>query len=242
MRSRTATTHARVAPLATRRRSAGVLQGLSALQQDGRSGDTTPDDVTESGSPPPLESTAASLPGDPLAPLDMSRVATFPPYVHNVGYDLVSLGGGFSDGEAPLYSAGLATPTNMWGAGELLMPQGYGSLPARDPMFDFDFAMAPDSYSEQSSDHMPTLAVGSSGEVSEADDNHSPIGVSTLDAAEYLADGAGEYEGMIPQPEIFDDAPLYYTFDDEFQALGYTEGVQDAEKRPEYGYWGAPSP
>lgn len=243
MRSRSSTTHSRVAPLAiTRRRSASSLHGLAAGHQDTASGDSTPEHVTECGSPPPGDLAGTSMPGHPVAPLELSRAATFPPpYVQNVGYDLVNLGGGFSDSEGPLYSAGLATPsTNMWGTGELLMPPAsYGSMPrgTNQQMFDFDFAMAPDSYSEQSADQLPNLAAASSGEVSEADDHHSPHG---LEAVDFLQDQA-DYDGggMVPRPEIFDDTPLYYAFDDEFQAMGYSEGGYTAEKAPEYGYWAA---
>lgn len=243
----------RVAPLATRR-SAASLHGLAAGHHDSASGDTTPE---EGGSPQPGEVMSTSLPGNPVAPFELTRAATFPTtttssYVQNVGgYDFASLGG-FSDSEGaaagPLYSAGLATPPNMWGgaAGELFMPPappsyaGSNSLPrsTNTPMFDFDFAMAPDSYSERSSDHLPNLAAGSSGEVSEADDNHSP---HALDAGDFMQDQP-DFEGIMPQPEIFDDAPLFYTFDEEFQALGYSEGGYTAEKVPqEYNYW-APSP
>ena len=240
MRSGSSTTQSRVAPLViNRRRSASSLHGLSAIHHhDIASGDTTPENLTESGSPPPGDPTGASLSGHPVAPLELSRAATFPPpYVQNVGYDLVNMGGGFSDNEGPLYSAGLATPSSMWGMGEPFMPPSYNSMPRSNQMFDFDFAMAPDSYSEQSSDQLPNLAAASSGEVSEADDNHSP---HALEAVDFLQDQA-DYDGMMPRPEIFDDAPLYYTFDDEFQALGYSEGDYSAEKAPDYGYW-APSP
>ena len=236
--------HSRVPPLAiTRRRSAESLHGLAIKQEDTASGDTTPEHDTESGSPPPGDSTGTSMPGELFAPLELSRAATFPSYVQNVGYDFVNLGGEFSDNEGPLYSAGLTTPSGMWGTGELFMePPSYNSMPPRsnNQMFDFDFAMAPDSYSEQSSDQLPNLAAASSGEVSEADDHHSP---HALEAGDYVQD-QGDYEGMVPRPEIFDDTPLYYTFDDEFQALGYSgEGGYTAEKAPapEYGYW-APSP
>lgn len=245
LRSRSSTTHSRVAPLTiTRRRSASSLHGLAASHQDTASGDTTPEHVTESGSPPPGDA-PGTMPG-PVAPLDLSRSATFPPsYVQNVGYDLVGLGGGGgfseSEGPGPLYSAGLATPPSMWaGGGELFMPPGYGGLPrsSGNHMFDFDFAMAPDAYSEQSSDPLPNLAAASSGEVSEADDHHSPHG---LEAVDFLQDHPDYDGGMVPHPEIFDDTPLYYTFDDEFQVLGYSEGGYAAEKAPEYGYW-PPSP
>lgn len=240
LRSKSSTTQSRVAPLVINRsRSAGSLKGLSVVRpQDIASGDTTPENLTESGSPPPGDLTGTSLSGQPVAPLELSRASTFPStYVQNVGYDLVSMGGGFSDNEGPLYSAGLATPSGMWGMGEPFMPPSYNSMPRSNQIFDFDFAMAPDSYSEQSSDQLPNLAAASSGEVSEADENHSP---HALEAADLLQDQA-DYDTMMPRPEIFDDAPLYYTFDDEFQALGYGDGGYSAEKAPEYGFW-APSP
>lgn len=242
LRSGSSTAESRAGPLAINRsRSAGSLKRLSAIHhQDTASGDTTPDNLTENGSPPPGDPTGASLSGHPFAPLELSRAATFPPpYVQNVGYDLVNMGGGFSDNEGPLYSAGLATPSSMWSMGEPFMPPSYDSMPrSNNQMFDFDFAMAPDSFSEQSSDQLPNLAAASSGEVSETDENHSPP--HALEAADILQDQA-DYDGMMPRPEIFDDAPLLYTFDDEFQALGYSEGGYSTEKAPEYGFW-APSP
>ncbi|SPN99025.1 uncharacterized protein DNG_02064 [Cephalotrichum gorgonifer] len=238
-RSRNPMTQTRVGSISARRRSAAALHGLSGGSQGCDSGDTTPENVTESGSPPPSDSTGNSLPDHDLSPLDMSRIAAFPPYMHTNGFDLLSLGGGFSDSEGgPLYSAGLATPSNMWGNSDFFMAPAYDGL-SRDQMFDFTSAVAPDQYSEQSSDQLPNLAVASSGEVSEADDHHSP---GALDAnADFFQDrSAGDFERTMTRPEIFDDTPLYYTFDDELQALGYSEEGHSAEKRPEYNsYWAA---
>jgi hypothetical protein len=190
-----------------------------------------------------MDPLANALPGQALSPLDMSRIAAYTPYTHGLPFDLGTFGGGFTDNDAPLYSAGLATPATMWGNSDFFLTPDFNDLSRHDdcqgPTQMFDFTPAAEQYLEQAADLTPNLGIASSGDVSEADDNQSP---SVQDVGEFLQDRGIDYGGMIPRPEILDDATLYYTFDDELQALGYNEATHAADKRPEYNNYWVPSP
>lgn len=221
----------RAGSLATRRRSSGALQAFHASPEDDGSGDTTPDNSTDDPGSPILSDITGVALGSHPAPLDMSRIARYPLYMTpaNAGFDLFNTTG-FADTDSPLFSAGLSTPSNMWGNN--MMTPTYNAMPPNIGSF-FDFPAAPEQ-GEQSLDQLPNL-VATSGEVSEADEGHpEDFG------ADQLFQGLESYETKrsLSQPEILDD--VNFNFNDEFLAMGYGE-INSADKPAEYQYW-PPSP
>ncbi|PKS05062.1 hypothetical protein jhhlp_008429 [Lomentospora prolificans] len=223
----------RTSSLARRRRSSGALHTLNGSVEHEASGDTTPDNSTEDPGSPILGDVAGAAMSSHPAPLDMSRIARYPLYMHtaNAGFDLFNATS-FADTESPLFSAGLPTSSNMWG--NLVTPTYNTMHPNIGAFFDFP---APEQ-GEQSLDQLPNL-VATSGEVSEADEGHpEDLG------AEQLFQGLENYDTKrsLGQPEILDDmGDLNFNFNDEYLAMGYGES-SSTDKPAEYHQYWPPSP
>ncbi|CAI4215448.1 unnamed protein product [Parascedosporium putredinis] len=127
LKSRAPVTLARAGSLARRRRSSGTLHTLNGSPDHEASGDTTPDNSTEEPGSPNFGDVSGIALASHLPPLDMSRIArfSFQPPTGNAGFDLFNTTG-FPDTDGPLFSAGLPTPSNMWGS---MVTPTYNTMP-----------------------------------------------------------------------------------------------------------------
>jgi hypothetical protein len=147
----------------------------------------------------------------------------------NAGFDLFNATS-FADNDTPLLSAGLTTPSNMWG--NMITPT-YNTMSHSNIGAFFDFPTVPD-HGEQSLDQLPNLIGATSGEVSEADEGHPEDF-----CADQLFQNLEGYDTKRAQghPEIRDEmgeiGDLNFNFNDEFLAMGYGD-VNSVDKSTEY--------